>query len=45
MTVWVIQNNPSIQFYLKKGGIVVEKENVKIGNSEVVECKVEWFLK
>ncbi|WP_199621282.1 GNAT family N-acetyltransferase [Paenibacillus alkalitolerans] len=42
MMLWVLENNPSLGFYLKIGGTVIGKKDITIGGDTLIELAVAW---
>lgn len=40
--VWVLEQNPSIEFYRKLGGQFIRKQKIKIGEEMLVEVALGW---
>ena len=40
--VWVLENNPAVNFYQSLSGQVVERKTIKIGNEEFIEIAYGW---
>jgi ribosomal protein S18 acetylase RimI-like enzyme len=40
--VWVLEENPSLQFYIKLGGQIIRKKEIKIGEEMLIEVAIGW---
>jgi len=42
MMLWVLEDNPSLGFYLRMGGDVVGKKSITIADDNLIELAVGW---
>jgi ribosomal protein S18 acetylase RimI-like enzyme len=42
MMLWVLKDNPSVEFYKKQGGQVIGQKRISIGGDELDELAIGW---
>jgi len=42
MIVWVLEQNPAIEFYRKLGGIPIDRKELRIGEQALIETALGW---
>jgi ribosomal protein S18 acetylase RimI-like enzyme len=42
MMLWVLKDNPSVEFYKKQGGQIIGQKRISIGGEELDELAIGW---